>query len=317
MNQLEKRIGLTPTILTIQAVLYLRKHSDTTDDREHTYIKFAKHTSISAKMMSLIKAIALSITFHALAVASFQASLPSTATMASRRDASLVLKSTAAGEAASSSSYLYKPDERDAHYNGNIAQYLVDLHNEKATFNFCGGMMFQLVLSEKLKAHLEGVAAASSSQEQPVVFDATHPRMERISGYKLDADADNLRVFHGREIRKVPDATGGMGFVLQLSHSDEDDPEGWTSAEVEGYDGWAHDSGRVWRKGDRLESEGFSDFRSRFGPNSFALHHRFYLHYDNGNSMWLSAEDGCEGTPAPAGNDGVVNRIAALMGLGA
>ena len=178
--------------------------------------------------------------------------------------------------------------------------------------------MFQLVLSEKLKSHLESIAVSSQNiEQQPVVFDASHPRMERIPGYMPAADADNLRVFHGREIRQVPDATGGMGFVLQLSHSDEDDAEGWTSAEVDGYDGWAHDSGRVWRKGDRLESEGFSDFKSRFGPKAFALHHRFYLHYDRGNSMWLSAEDGCEGTPAPSGNNGVVNRIASLMGLGA
>jgi len=234
------------------------------------------------------------------------------------RDASVVLKSTAAAteEGSSSSSYLYAPDERDAHYDGNTAQYLVDLHNEKATFNFCGGMMFQLVLSEKLKAHLEGVAASNTKETQPVVFDASHPRLENISGYKPAADADNIRVFHGREIRSVPDATGGFGFVLQLSHSDENDPEGWTSAEVEGYDGWGHDSGRVWRKGDRLESEGFSDFRSRFGPKAFALHHRFYLHYDRGNAMWLSAEDGCEGTPSPSGDLGVVNRIASLMGLG-
>ena len=265
-------------------------------------------------MMSVIKAIALTLSIQRFFAVSFQPKIVST------RSASFAIQSTAssAGEAPSSS-YLYSPSERDAHYNGNTAQYLVDLHNEKATFNFCGGMMFQLVLSEKLKTHLEGIATSSSSDEskQPVIFDASKPRMEKIPGYQLNADADNLTVFHGREIRQVPHATGGMGFVLQLSHSDETDPEGWTSAEVEGYDGWAHDSGRVWRKGDRLESEGFGDFRERFGPKSFALHHRFYLHYDQGNSMWLSAEDGCEGTPAPAGDNGVVNRIAALMGLGA
>ena len=253
----------------------------------------------------------MSISFQALAVASFQP--PKKMTKAS----AVVRPSTASasGGDAPSTSYLYSPDERDAHYKGNVAQYLVDLHNENATFNFCGGMMFQLVLSEKLKAHLEGIASSPDS-EQPVVFDATHPRMERIAGYKTTADADNLRVFHGREIRQVPHASGGMGFVLQLSHASED-PEGWTSAEVEGYDGWAHDSGRVWRKGDRLESEGFVNFKKNFGPSAFGLHHRFYLHYDRGNSLWLSAEDGCEGTPAPAGNGGVVNRIAALMGMGA
>ncbi len=261
--------------------------------------------------MTLVQAIALILSFQALFVAAFQPKMPV-------KNSSLALQSSSSSSSSASEapSYLYSPTERDEHYQGNIAQYLVDLHNEKATFNFCGGMMFQLVLSEKLKAHLEGIAADDDSQQQPVIFDASKPRMEHIPGYKLDADADNIRVFHGREIRQVPNANGGMGFVLQLSHSEEDG-EGWTSAEVEGYDGWAHDSGRVWRKGDRLEAEGFGDFRKRFGPKSFALHHRFYLHYDRGDAMWLSAEDGCEGTPAPSSGNSVANRIAALMGLGA
>lgn len=38
---------------------------------------------------------------------------------------------------------LVDPTQRDAHYGGNVAQYLVDLHDTKSTFNFCGGMMFQ------------------------------------------------------------------------------------------------------------------------------------------------------------------------------
>ena len=268
-------------------------------------------TSVDLKqftIMTLFQAVALILSFQALLIASFQPKMPV-------KNSLLALQSTAASSSAEAPSHLYSPTERDAHYQGNIAQYLVDLHNEKATFNFCGGMMFQLVLSEKLKTHLEGIASSNDSQ-QPTVFDASKPRMENIPEYKLNADADNLTVFHGREIRQVPHAKGGMNFVLQLSHNSED-PEGWTAAEVEGYDGWAHDSGRVWRKGDRLESEGFKDFRSRFGPKSFALHHRFYLHYDRGDAMWLSAEDGCEGTPAPSSGNGVVDRIAALMGLGA
>jgi hypothetical protein len=89
-----------------------------------------------------------------------------------------------------------------------------------------------------------------------------------------------------------------MGFVLHLSLANEQDPEGWTLREIAGYDGWGHDSGRDWRKGDRLEQEGFTSFRETFGPQSFALHHRFYLHWDSFNRLWLSAEDGCEGTPA-------------------
>jgi len=274
-------------------------------------------TNITAMMM-LLQVITACISFHAMVATSFQPSIAPASTGSSRRSRTTTTTTTTTVVRSSTtvaSSYLFAPEERDTHYGGNTAQYLVDLHNNKSTFNFCGGMMFQLVLSEKLKDHLEGLASDELDQ-QPVVFDASHPRMNQISDYSQSSDADNIRIFHGREIRQVPDATGGMGFVLQLSHSDEDDPEGWTSEEVEGYDGWGHDSGRVWRQGDRLEKEGFSGFRSRFGPKAFALHHRCYLHYDNGNSMWLSAEDGCEGTPAPESN-GVVNRIAALMGLGA
>ena len=36
-------------------------------------------------------------------------------------------------------SYLYVPSERDDHYKGNVAKYLLDLNQEKATFDFCGG----------------------------------------------------------------------------------------------------------------------------------------------------------------------------------
>jgi hypothetical protein len=39
--------------------------------------------------------------------------------------------------------------------------------------------------------------------------------------------------------------------------------------------------------------------RSQYGEAVFTLHHRFYLHLDEGNRLWLSAEDGCEGTPVP------------------
>ena len=54
-------------------------------------------------------------------------------------------------------------------------------------------------------------------------------------------------------------------------------------------------SARVGRDGKRLEDEGVAGFRERYGPNSFTLNHRFYLHLDNTNQLWLSAEDGCEG----------------------
>jgi hypothetical protein len=175
----------------------------------------------------------------------------------------------------------------------DAAKYMVDLHEAKETFNFCGGMPFQLVLSDALKAHLTKVA--SGEGEKLSVFGADAPRMANIPGYQKSAEADNCRVFHGREVRQVPHAKGGMGFVLHLSLANGDDPEGWTAQEIAGYDGWGHDSGRDWRTGDRLENEGFGNFRAKFGPSAFTLHHRFYLHMDRRGLFWLAAEDGCEG----------------------
>lgn len=56
-----------------------------------------------------------------------------------------VLQSSAASEV--SAEALVNPTRRDAHYDGNVAQYLCDLHDSKSTFDFCGGMMFQRELS--------------------------------------------------------------------------------------------------------------------------------------------------------------------------
>ena len=194
---------------------------------------------------------------------------------------------------------LYDPTARDASYGSNMAQYLVDLHDSKATFDFCGGMMFQLILSDKLRDHLGNVAASSKDdeQQQPVVYDKIL-RMNGIPGYTKSAAADNVRTFHGREVRQVKDATGGMGFAIHLSMANSDDPEGWTTEEINDYDGWGHDVNRTWRNGDRLQKEGFTTYKSKFGNDAFGLHHKFYLHTDYDNKFWLSAEDGCEGTPA-------------------
>ncbi len=193
---------------------------------------------------------------------------------------------------------LVEPSQRDANYGKNIAQYLVDLHDNKATFDFCGGMMFQLVLTDRLRNHLVGVA--SGDDEQPKIYDASKSRMFNLPNYVKNADADNIAIFHGRELRKIPDAAGGMGFVLQLSmaNDNERDPEGWSPQEISGYDGWGPDSGRQWRNADVYEAEGFKTFKDQYGPKAFGLHHRFYLHFDNVDRMWLSAEDGCEGTPS-------------------
>ena len=195
-----------------------------------------------------------------------------------------------------SSAALIEPTQRDEHYGSNIAQYLVDLHDNQVTFDFCGGMMFQLSLSEKLRSHLVNVAN-DDDVSQPVIFDAEKARMSNLEKYKQNADADNVTIFHGRELRQVPNAKGGMGFVLQLSLCDGNDSEGWTEEEINTYDGWGHDSGRTWRQADRYESEGFKTFKEKFGSKAFGLNHRCYLHLDKQKQMWLSAEDGCEGTP--------------------
>ena len=193
---------------------------------------------------------------------------------------------------------LVEPSQRDAQYGSNIAQYLLDLHDNKTTFDFCGGMMFQLSLSTKLREYLSNVAKKDDGDNQPIIFDSSKPRMFNLDGYSKDANADNMSIFHGRELRQVPDAEGGMGFVLQLSLSNGNDPEGWSAEEISTYDGWGHDSGRTWRQADIYESEGFQNFKDIYGPNAFGLNHRFYLHFDAENRIWLAAEDGCEGTPA-------------------
>lgn len=206
---------------------------------------------------------------------------------------------------------LGNPAKRDEKYGSNMAQYLVDLHDSKSVFDFCGGMMFQLVLSDKLRNHLADVASSGDEAHQPTVCDAATTRMAKMSGYSQDAHADNAMLFHGREVRQIPWAEGGMGFAIHLSHTSED-PEGWTAQEVAGYDGWGHDAGRVWRNGEMLESEGFESFRTKFGAKAYTLHHRFYLHRDARNHMWLSAEDGCEGRAlgvAQGGAGGLLGKI--------
>ncbi len=160
-------------------------------------------------------------------------------------------------------------------------------------------MMFQLVLSEKLHVRLSAVAGAGAAdQQQPIVFDAQATRMQSIPHYRQCADADNVRVFHGREVRQVQGASGGMGFAIHLSDTDGD-PEGWAPQELADYNGWGHDSGRPWRDLKRWESDGVRNLKAKFGEAAFGLHHRFFLHLDGANRFWLSAEDGCEGHACP------------------
>ena len=194
---------------------------------------------------------------------------------------------------------LHDPATRMSKYGpAKMAQYLVDLHDNRATFNFCGGMLFQLVLTDALRAHLVKIQnpdTAEQANEQPAIQSAATTKMAMMPGYRKTGAADNATVFHGREVRRVPDAAGGMNFVLQLSLAGGDDPEGWCAAELDGYDGWGHDSSRTWRNGEALEAEGVKGFRARFGPAAFTLNHRFYWHLDGTSQIWLSAEDGCEG----------------------
>lgn len=179
------------------------------------------------------------------------------------------------------------------------------------------GMMFQLCLTEKLKSHLQSIASSSpnNSQQQPILHPATQSLMSRIPNYTKSSYADNISTFHGREIRRVPNANGGMGFVLQLSYSDPStysdtstndgkavDPEGWSNQEISTYDGWRGDTFRKWRNAQLYTDEGFESFITKFGKEAYGLNHRFYLHLDSANRMWLSAEDGCEGTPKMSGN---------------
>ena len=169
------------------------------------------------------------------------------------------------------------------------------------------------MLSPEIRSHLASVAAGGgSSDEQPIVFESDARRMAMTPGYTRDALADNVQIFHGREVRQFGAAAGGMGMAIHLSLANGKDPEGWTEGELAGYDGWGHDSGRVWRTGDMLTSEGYKAFKSSFGDAAYTLHHRFYLHLDPKNQLWLSAEDGCEGYPAPA--PGASKRLLGLFG---
>ena len=174
---------------------------------------------------------------------------------------------------------------------GLMARRVVDLHDSKAVFDFCGGLMFQLVLSDKLRSEL---LSRSDPDNQPIVFGPHISSFSQIPNYRQCSDAEQLTIFHGREVRGVKGAAGGMGYVLQLVSS-LDDPEGWTKEEIQDYNGWKHDTGRKWRKAVDHDAEGNFGYKQRFGQSAYGLHHRFYWRLDNRKGLWLSAEDGCEG----------------------
>ena len=124
--------------------------------------------------------------------------------------------------------------------------------------------MFQLVLTDALVDKLKGPDAP-----KVVIHGAVDAffAWRSCPGYDKSNYADDATFFHGREVRKVPNAAGGMNFVLQLSASGED-KNGWVAGERDGYDGWGRDSSRVWRDGKRLEDEGVAGFREGYGLNS-------------------------------------------------
>ena len=69
----------------------------------------------------------------------------------SARANTMALSSTATASSATnentSKSYLYIPSERDEQYQGNIASYLLDLDEEGATLDFCGGQYINKLCS--------------------------------------------------------------------------------------------------------------------------------------------------------------------------
>jgi hypothetical protein len=87
---------------------------------------------------------------------------------------------------------LYDLSAWDVQYGSNIAQYLVDLHDHGATFDFCGGMMFQLVLSDALQTHLRQVASNSEcascshmlSHIRSIIYCDNHPKADTHRHHK-------------------------------------------------------------------------------------------------------------------------------------
>lgn len=192
-------------------------------------------------------------------------------------------------------SFLCDPQERDARYGKNVAKFLLDCESHPSTtFNFCGGMRFGLSFTRKLRERLEKMASDEGG-ENVIVQESNVGRMYMMDGYEQSAHADNVSLFHGREVRRVSTFGEKSGMMIQLSLANEDDEEGWTKQEIEEYSGWLSDQQRRWRDGDALESEGVANFKSKYGQEAYTLHHRFYLHSDNVGGFWLSAEDGCEG----------------------
>ena len=59
-------------------------------------------------------------------------------------------------------------------------------------------MLFQLVLSDRLKSHLQSVASEKDGDDQPVIHPASQPLMNRVPEYRKTGKADNKTIFHVR-----------------------------------------------------------------------------------------------------------------------
>jgi len=201
-----------------------------------------------------------------------------------------------------SNSYIVNPASRDRLYGKDkIAQYLLDLNDAKATFTFPGSSVYQLHLSDALQDHLQ--QAVAGNVKAPQLLDMSHPLITKKGNKRIQdyaggwSKADNVQLFHGREIVKVPLAKGGMQQVLQLCLAG-DDPMDWSPEECDSYDaGYTDRRYRKWKSAEDYYNEGVP-LAEIYGPDAYALHHRFYFHKDVNNCLILSAEqDGMKGVP--------------------
>jgi hypothetical protein len=181
-----------------------------------------------------------------------------------------------------------------ATHNTNVAKYLLNTEDDRGQFLFCGSMRFGLTLTDALRECLREIACDEDDERQPHVFAKEYRRMLMLPAYARDSFADDRTIFYGREVRRVSTMEPNS-MIIQLCLSSAEDSEGWTEGEREEYSGWLSDSQRRWRNEEILSSEGCEKFRETFGNEAYTLHHRFYLHTDDEDQFWLSAEDGCEG----------------------
>lgn len=221
----------------------------------------------------------------------------------------------------------------------NMAQYLLDLEAQGVYLHYFGDrQIFLLALSPKLKQHLKSVAG--SGVHMPIAYSVEKLARGASNWNELlpwstpSSGADAEHVFYGREIRQAPKTQ--YGNAIHLSLGPDEDPEGWTNEEMnENFKFWqaVHEDGKSVGEADGLRQ--FRDniaskiggtFLERWGAAVTTKAHRFALqlytvqsqseaHNPGGHffemfpggspptaqAVFLEAEDGCKGTPTPAG----------------